>query len=37
MNDDIEFDPEAACEAIREEIEWQIEEWKKERMEEVLG
>lgn len=28
MND-YEFDPEAACEAIREEIEWQIEEWKK--------
>lgn len=34
MND--EFDPEAACEAMLQEIEWQLEEWKRERMEEML-
>lgn len=37
MSEDIEFDPYAACEAMREEMEWQAEEWKREREEEMLG
>jgi hypothetical protein len=30
-----EFDAEAACAAMKEEIEWQLEEWKKERQAEL--
>jgi hypothetical protein len=34
-----EFDEEAACAAMQEEIEWQLEEWKQERLKrmEVMG
>jgi len=35
--EDFEFDAHKACEAIREEIEWQIKEWERERMEEFFG
>lgn len=36
-DDDFEFDAEAACEAMREEMQWQLEEWKREIREEMQG
>jgi hypothetical protein len=30
-----EFDAEAACAAMQEEIEWQIGEWKRDRLKEM--
>lgn len=32
-----DFDAEAACEAMREYMDWQVQEWKRERMEEMYG
>lgn len=38
MNEeDYEFDPYKACESIKEEMNWQIKQWEKERMEEMYG
>lgn len=34
---EFEFDPYAAAQAIQDEIDWQLKEWERERMEEMYG
>jgi hypothetical protein len=32
LKNDTEFDAESTCAAMQEEIEWQLEEWKREQL-----
>jgi len=35
IENEFEFDPHKACEALQEEIDWQLQEWKNEMWEEM--